>query len=534
MNLVVRFLCIFSLFSFFNNADQNVAKRNNNTVVNNKVKNTKKAVKKTVNKNDVYGKYYSKEFIDQLTEEIKRRVVEDLQKKSLLSKPGGEAEVINEDQGSFKISKSETAKEEAKAWDEINRETYNVKKGFIKFPGTDTYLRVYGFGMFVGVATKHQHASGYTADYSLFPDKIAPKGEEGLKKSKYDFNMLANESRLGFETFSKVKMGEYECPLKTLIEVDFSGGDNGSSALNKDYELYLRHAYISFGNFLMGKTTTIFADPAASAETVNGPTGSTFKRTLQVSYKFNPNADTLISVALEHHPFHMINLNGKAGTTYNPSTSDGTNKYHHGGSLPSFILVADRNFTKGHISGAIALRHIKVDSNDANSKSSSTVGVSGRISGSYNFYKDDSIFGLVTYGAAPGIYISDYKNTVLVDKDYNDGKIKKLNVLGITGGIRHFWTDLYKIRSTLAVGYVKVKNPDILKTGDGSLTAVDRANNTLPREIIKSLFSVTANIFASLAPRLNIGVEYSFGRVKLEDKRSANTNTFLFVTRLDF
>lgn len=473
-------------------------------------------------------------FVNTLTRKIKSEVMAELKAKKALSIPEGKPEEIEGEQGSFKVSPAETAIQEAKEWSSTRGKPSEVKSGFIKVPGTNTSIRLYGFAFLTGVYTIHDAAAGYTADYSLFPDKLAPRNLPSGKKKKTDFNMLANESRMGVETFSLANIGEYIVPLKTLIEFDFSNGDNGSSSLSRDYELKLRHAYLSFGNVLLGQTTTTFADTAAAAETTNGPSGTSTKRTVQLRYVWDLGNGSEARVAIEKNIDKFVDLSGTGEHKY--ALSDSTkpcHEYHSSSAFPTLVVSAKRAFDAGHVGGALALRHISLNSNDWAPKHLSKLAVCGRISGSLKFLQGDSIFGIATYGQAPGYYISDYKETIFVNED----KIKALRALGLMGGIRHFWTQHYKVRSTLAVGYVRVHNEKYFSDKtlfDGNAIIATDGTITRPREVVKSLFSATFNVMMSLLPNLELGLEYSYGKKKVTDGRRGVNHAIIFSARLDF
>lgn len=482
------------------------------------------------NKNAVVIKDYDS-FVNGLTDKI----IAELKAKKIIQIPEGKPEEIEGAQGSFKVSPAETAIQEAKEWSSTKGRPSEVKAGFFKVPGTNTSIRLYGFAFLTGVYTIHDAAAGYTADYSLFPDRLAPRNIHAGKKKKTDFNMLANESRMGIETFSLANIGECLVPLKTVIEFDFSNGENGSSSLSKDYELNLRHAYFSFGNVLLGQTTTTFADPAASAETTNGPSGSSTKRTVQIRYVWDLGNGSEARVAIEKNIDKFVDLSGTGEHKYalNDSTKP-SHEYHSSSAFPTLVVSAKRAFDSGHIGGALALRHISLNSNDWAPKHLSKLAVCGRISGSLNFLQNDSVFGIATYGQAPGYYISDYKETIFVTED----KIKALRALGLMGGIRHFWTQHYKVRSTLALGYVRVHNDKYFANKalfDGNAAiAEDGRITALPREVVKSLFSATFNVMMSLLPNLEMGLEYSYGSKKVTDGRRGVNHAIIFSARLDF
>src|SRR5690606_556444 len=83
--------------------------------------------------------------------------------------------------------------------------------------------------------------------------------------------------------------------LKGYVEADFFGGGSNALAGNETatntYAVTLRHAYVSWNNWLAGQTWSNFMDVAALPDAVDfvGPTdGTVFVRQAQVRYTKGP------------------------------------------------------------------------------------------------------------------------------------------------------------------------------------------------------------------------------------------------------
>lgn len=92
------------------------------------------------------------------------------------------------------------------------------------------------------------------------------------------FHMSANQSRLGFG-FKFPKAGTN---TTALVEGDFFSSSKGANTFFR-----LRHAYLSFGEFLIGQTWTNFGDVNASPNTLDleGPNSMPASRVAQIRWR---------------------------------------------------------------------------------------------------------------------------------------------------------------------------------------------------------------------------------------------------------
>ena len=133
----------------------------------------------------------------------------------------------------------------------------------------------------------------YQAEGGIAPrlyNQISSVALEGVAERSDEFKSTLSATRLGLDFKSPIQDKE----VTGKLEVDFLGG------LNFD-NLRIRHAYVNYGNWLLGQTWSNFAVPDYMPESVDalGFVGGAVKRTPQVRYsqKISP-AATLIT-ALE-------------------------------------------------------------------------------------------------------------------------------------------------------------------------------------------------------------------------------------------
>ena len=106
------------------------------------------------------------------------------------------------------------------------------------------------------------------------------------------FHMSANQSRLGFGfKFPKAKQ-----PLSAYMEGDFLSSSRGSHTYFR-----LRHAYLTYGNFLVGQTWTNFGDVNGSPNTLDleGPNSMPASRVAQIRWRKKLSKEFTLTLAVE-------------------------------------------------------------------------------------------------------------------------------------------------------------------------------------------------------------------------------------------
>ncbi|GAB3338682.1 DcaP family trimeric outer membrane transporter [Marilutibacter aestuarii] len=290
--------------------------------------------------------------------------------------------------------------------------------------------------------------------------------------------------------FSRFWLGaDYETDdgdkLKAYIEADFFGGGTNALAGNETstntYAVTLRHAYVSWNNWLAGQTWSNFQDTAALPDTVDflGVTdGTIFVRQAQLRYTNGP-----WSLSIEN-PQTLV-------TAY-----QGTSRYNSGDNvMPD---VTGRWVTKGdwgHLSLAGMLRQFK-DGDETAGGGAVSVG------GKFNLGASNDLRYMVNAGSGIGRYMAFGMGTDVVQDI--DGDIDPLD--GYSGFVawRHVFND--KLRGNLMYSAAHFDN-DVDLTGYG---VTERSQ------------SIRANLIYSPFPKLDVGAELTYGQRSLEDDREGD------------
>ncbi len=150
------------------------------------------------------------------------------------------------------------------------------------------------------------------------------------------FHMSANQSRLGF-SFKFPKAGKR---TTAFIEGDFLSSSRGANTFFR-----LRHAYLTFGNFLIGQSWTNFGDVNASPNTLDleGPNSMPASRVAQISWHKQIRKNWNFLIALE-----------EPKADYTPLDSANLVK----AAFPEMVLKPKYTFRNGHWSNSLIYKPI--------------------------------------------------------------------------------------------------------------------------------------------------------------------------------
>ncbi|MGX9607995.1 DcaP family trimeric outer membrane transporter [Acinetobacter sp. T63] len=265
-------------------------------------------------------------------------------------------------------------------------------------------------------------------------------------------------TRLGLDFKSPV--GDQD--VKGKIEVDFLGGSNFDN-------LRIRHAYLNYGNWLIGQTWSNFAVPDYMPETVDALAyaGGAVKRTPQVRYtaKFSP--QTNLVVAAE-----------------DPKDNSITQR------LPALTARLNHQFADNMSVSARAMGHEKRINSDEEMAWGVGLGAkydvtpSTTLKADYYHVKGDSSFvsfaNTGTIQGANGLEQSEFDSiTVGLTQKFNE-----------------------KLRGTVGYGYMSFdQDADYL-----AATPADKRTG-----VNKDLWQAWANVFYSPIKPVSLGLEYVYG-----------------------
>lgn len=272
--------------------------------------------------------------------------------------------------------------------------------------------------------------------------------------------------------------------FKALIEVDMFGGGSanlGNEESTNTHGVTVRHAWVSWNEWLAGQTWSNFMDVAALPEAVDfvGPTdGTIFVRQAQLRYTKGP-----WSFSIENPETTVMPFGG--GTKFRSGDN----------SLPDVTARWTTKGDWGHFAVAGLLRQYKLaDETDT--------GASVSVSGRFNIGTSDDIRYAVNVGQGIGRYLAFGLGTdVLADAN---GDIHALDGYGAFVAWRHAFTP--KLRSNLMYSRAEFDNDRAL-TGFG---------------VTEMAHSFHANLIYSPFPKLDVGAEVIFGQRFLEDDREGD------------
>ncbi|MDM1323788.1 MULTISPECIES: DcaP family trimeric outer membrane transporter [Acinetobacter] len=289
---------------------------------------------------------------------------------------------------------------------------------------------------------------------------------EGNNENSDRLRSTLSATRLGMDF--KAPVGAGDKALSGKVEVDFLGGASFDN-------LRIRHAYISYANWLIGQTWSNFAVPDYMPETVDALAyvGGAVKRTPQVRYttKFSP--QTNLVVAAEDPKDKLV--------------SDKAINQR----FPALTARLNHQFADNLNVSVRAMGHEKRI--DTDEEMAWGVGVGTKyevvpgttIKADYYHVKGDNSF--VSF-ANPGVLVKDGN---LIQSEFDS----------ITVGLTQQFND--KLRGTLGYGYMKF---------DDDQDYINALSNKSAAN--KDLWQAWANIFYSPRKPLSFGLEYVYGERK--------------------
>ena len=327
---------------------------------------------------------------------------------------------------------------------------------------------------------------------------VAANGAEAESDPYTDFH--AQFSRFWLSADHTTEGGD---KLKAMVEMDFFGGGNNAFAGNEvsthTYAVTLRHAYVSWNNWLAGQTWSNFMDVAALPDAVDfvGVTdGTTFVRQAQVRYTRGP-----FSVALENPE-----------TTVRTLAAPGTQLTSDENAVPDITARYVKKGSWGHLSVAGMLRQFKyLDETDS--------GAAISVSGKFNLGASDDIRYMANAGSGIGRYMAfGIGSDTVLD---GNGELQALDGYGGFVAWRHAFSP--KLRGNLMYSASLFDNDKSLPGwGPASYALTERSQ------------SIHANLIYSPLPKLDVGAEIGYGKRELEDEREGDLKRIQTTVKYSF
>jgi hypothetical protein len=335
------------------------------------------------------------------------------------------------------------------------------------------------------LADTEYRVGGYIkADFmtSRFSDGSLPSGSIGrdfyipsLTPVGGDSNTVtdfhARESRFFAEASQTLSNGE---TISGYLEIDFLGTPGGDSRITNSYSPRLRHAFITYGNWLVGQHWSNFQEVAIIPEApdfVGVADGIVFNRQVQARYSF----DNGLSVSVEAPETTVTPYQAGNGRVTTGDTA-----------MPDFTARYAQQHGDVYYSIAGILRRLEYS--DGGGVDDTEMAYGASLALKWNLGPHD-IRTSVVHGPGLGRYVGlNLANGAVLDEDLN---LDTIDVTGFSFAYRHVWSAKY--RTNLIYSRADVDN-------DAQLAGIN-ANDHTQR--------VAANLMYQVNERLVVGAELS-------------------------
>ena len=336
-------------------------------------------------------------------------------------------------------------------------------------------------------------ADGAAARDLYLPGQIPVGGnDEGT-----DFDSHIKFSRLWFGVDNVSDGGD---KVSARVELDFFGGALGNEVSTNTYGATIRHAFVSWNEWLAGQTWSNFMDTGALIEAVDfiGPLdGAVFVRQPQIRYTKGPWSFSLENPETTLTPFRT----GARISSDDNSVPDLTGRYTYKAAW-------------GHLSGALMLRQLAYETTGTNAIDDASFVLAGSFSGRYNFNANNDVRFAINAGGGLGRYVSlGVASDATLD---GDGNVDGLD--GVAGyvGFRHAFSP--QLRGNIYYAAANYDN-DVAITGSA---------------VTKSVSSLSANLIYSPLPKLDLGAELRFADRELESGVDGSLARLHFLAKYSF
>ena len=320
-----------------------------------------------------------------------------------------------------------------------------------------------------------------------------PVGGEG---ESTDWDAHAKESRMWFRSDHELKNGD---KLRTYVEMDFLLSPGGNERVSNSYNPRLRHAFLTYNNWLFGQTWSTFQNVGALAENLDfvGPAeGTTFQRQDMIRYTNGP-----WQIAIEN-PETTVTPFGGGGRIV---TDDAD--------IPDFVVRYTHSGDWGNLVIAGLLRELNYE-DAATGIDDSDTGFALSVSGKMPVGDKDDFRWMLSGGSGMGRYMG--LNTANGAVITADGSLDAIDSFGGFASYRHFWSP--KWRSNFTLSFLDIDN-DTDNTGFG---------------VTEEAFSAHLNLIYSPTAKLDIGVEYMHASRELASGADGELNRLQFSTKYAF
>jgi DcaP outer membrane protein len=360
--------------------------------------------------------------------------------------------------------------------------------GYFQLPGTQTLLKIGGYFKTDFIYDLKPAGNGDSFIPSSFP---VPQPTD---VNNTTVSIRPTRINLDFR-IPYTKVGD----VRFYVEADFFGSTSTTPRL--------RHAYAQANNFLIGQTFTNFMDPDAFPDTLDfqGPNGIVSIRNPQFRYGFALSSRTTFHVSVEKPSSDV--LFQTAQFTSQPAAP-----------APDGAIRLRQEFDRGHFQVAALFRSIEAFVITTPTQKTDSVfgwGVNTSL-GLKTVGKDNLIFA-VAAGHGISRYIQDTSG-LGIDAEPASGvrtHLEATPAVGVEASYQHYW--FKRFRSSAIYSYAAVNNTDL----------------AAPTTYNHGTYTGT-NLIWNPGGSLNVGAEFLYGWIMLQNGQSANAPRIQFSAKYSF
>ncbi len=304
-------------------------------------------------------------------------------------------------------------------------------------PGTGTKLDVGGYVKLDVIYNDHSAGNNNQNNIEFSPNGI-PLENTG-EEDEANFVMNGRESRLWVKTETPTDGG----PLKTHLELDFDT-NTGNQAVSNSHAGRIRHAYGTYGNWLLGRTWSAFMYLPGLPETndFGGPTGDIFVRQAQFRYTHPLAGGGNLVVSFENPETAFVPAGGSLTVVDDDTAPDVVVRYN-ASSWSVAALMRQLNVEEGAVD-------------------ESATALAIQLGWSLGLGNGDKFQGIISAGDGIGRYGSLLGHPdAYID---NSGGLEALSTVQGFIAYQHKWSQ--DTRTNIVLGYTKADDPSELAASD--------------------------------------------------------------------
>jgi hypothetical protein len=284
------------------------------------------------------------------------------------------------------------------------------------------------------------------------------------------------------------------------LEFDLFGGALGNEQSTNTYGLTVRHAWFSWNRWLIGQTWTNAAEIGAlvdGVDIVGATDAQVFVRQAQLRYTRGP-----WSFSLENPESTITPAGGGARIASDDN------------SLPDLTARYTHRAPWGFLSGALLLRQLAYETPGAAAIDDTAAALAANLSGKLALGAADDLRFSLTGGEAIGRYIGlGVASDAELDRD---GSLDAVSGVAAFVGWRHVFSPQWRANLYAAASRYD-HDPSVVGTA-----------------VTEAVRSVSANLFWTPLPKLDVGAELRFAKRELESGADGDLRRLHLVARYSF